>query len=88
MIEMGKLQDRRKRPASLQPFLREWPCLSALRTLLIKFISSGVIYKLLGFTLAMIVGPIGTYFLTLGPVFHGLSSLTLNTQETRTKPIS
>ena len=30
-----------------------------------------VIYKLLGFTLAMIAGPIGTYFLTLHTIFHG-----------------
>jgi hypothetical protein len=31
-----------------------------------------VIYKLLGFTLAMIVGPIGTYFLTVDHVFGGM----------------
>lgn len=30
-----------------------------------------MIYKLLGFTLAMIVGPIGTYFLTVDHVFGG-----------------
>jgi len=33
-----------------------------------------VIFKLLGFTLAMIVGPIGTYFLTLNNVFGGNST--------------
>lgn len=32
-----------------------------------------VIYKLLAFTAAMIVGPIGTYFLTLNTIFGGLS---------------
>ncbi|TVY84993.1 Vacuolar ATPase assembly integral membrane protein VMA21 [Lachnellula suecica] len=30
-----------------------------------------VIYKLLGFTLAMIAGPIGTYFVTLNLLFGG-----------------
>jgi vacuolar ATPase assembly integral membrane protein VMA21 len=30
-----------------------------------------VIVKLLSFTLAMVVGPIGTYFLTLNTVFNG-----------------
>jgi vacuolar ATPase assembly integral membrane protein VMA21 len=34
-----------------------------------------VIYKLLGFTLAMVVGPIGSYFLTLNLVFRGCSTL-------------
>lgn len=33
-----------------------------------------VIYKLLGFTLAMIGGPIGTYFLTLNTIFRGCLS--------------
>ncbi|TAQ83688.1 hypothetical protein B7494_g7989 [Chlorociboria aeruginascens] len=33
-----------------------------------------VIYKLLGFTLAMIAGPIGTYFLTLNTIFRGNST--------------
>ncbi|KAF4510512.1 hypothetical protein G6O67_002392 [Ophiocordyceps sinensis] len=33
-----------------------------------------VIFKLLGFTLAMIVVPIGSYFLTVGTVFKGNSS--------------
>ncbi|KAL8796653.1 MAG: hypothetical protein Q9195_001043 [Heterodermia aff. obscurata] len=33
-----------------------------------------VIYKLLGFTLAMIAGPIATYFLTLDTIFHGNST--------------
>lgn len=32
-----------------------------------------MIYKLLGFTLAMVVGPIGSYFITLNLVFGGLS---------------
>ena len=32
---------------------------------------SSVIYKLLGFTLAMVAGPIGTYFLTLNTLFRG-----------------
>lgn len=36
---------------------------------------SAVIYKLLGFTLAMIVAPIGTYYLTLNTIFRGLSVL-------------
>jgi hypothetical protein len=30
-----------------------------------------VIYKLLGFTLAMVAGPIGTYYLTVDNVFRG-----------------
>jgi len=33
-----------------------------------------VIYKLLGFTFAMVVGPIGTYFLTVDTVFGGNST--------------
>ena len=33
-----------------------------------------VIIKLLGFTLAMVVGPIGTYFLTLNSVFKGAAA--------------
>ena len=33
---------------------------------------SAVIYKLLGFTAAMVAGPIGTYFLTLNWVFGGM----------------
>ncbi|KAH8814967.1 vacuolar ATPase assembly integral membrane protein [Xylogone sp. PMI_703] len=33
-----------------------------------------VIYKLLGFTFAMIVAPIGTYFLTLNTLFKGNST--------------
>ncbi|KAJ6445622.1 VMA21-like domain-containing protein [Purpureocillium lavendulum] len=33
-----------------------------------------VIFKLLGFTLAMIVVPIGSYFLTVNSVFKGNSS--------------
>lgn len=31
-----------------------------------------MIYKLLGFTFAMVVGPIGTYFITLNLLFGGL----------------
>jgi vacuolar ATPase assembly integral membrane protein VMA21 len=31
-----------------------------------------VIYKLLGFTLAMVVGPIGSYFLTVDTIFGGV----------------
>ena len=31
-----------------------------------------VIYKLLGFTLAMVIAPIGTYFLTVDLVFRGI----------------
>lgn len=33
-----------------------------------------VIYKLLGFTFAMIVAPIGTYFLTVDTIFRGNST--------------
>jgi len=33
-----------------------------------------VIYKLLGFTFAMVVGPIGTYFLTVDTIFGGNST--------------
>ena len=40
---------------------------------------SAVIYKLLGFTLAMIGGPIGTYFLTLNTIFRGCLSRVLHT---------
>ncbi|MCJ1272488.1 vacuolar ATPase assembly integral membrane protein vma21 [Puttea exsequens] len=37
-------------------------------------VPAAVIYKLLGFTLAMVVGPIGTYFLTLHTIFRGSST--------------
>ncbi|MCJ1393498.1 vacuolar ATPase assembly integral membrane protein vma21 [Xylographa bjoerkii] len=33
-----------------------------------------VIYKLLGFTLAMVAGPIMTYYLTLNTIFRGSST--------------
>jgi len=33
--------------------------------------NSHVIYKLLGFTLAMVAGPIGTYFITVDTIFGG-----------------
>ncbi|KAF4464996.1 Vacuolar ATPase assembly integral membrane VMA21 [Fusarium albosuccineum] len=42
-----------------------------------------VIYKLLAFTLAMIVVPIGSYFLTVNTVFQGKSSLKLLTPKRR-----
>ncbi|KAF5023150.1 hypothetical protein F66182_4783 [Fusarium sp. NRRL 66182] len=38
-------------------------------------VPSHVIYKLLAFTFAMIVIPIGSYFLTVNTVFSGNSSL-------------
>ncbi|RFN51568.1 vacuolar atpase assembly integral membrane protein vma21 [Fusarium flagelliforme] len=38
-------------------------------------VPSQVIYKLLAFTLAMIVVPIGSYFLTVNTVFNGKSLL-------------
>ena len=41
--------------------------------LIVGLMHSPVIYKLLGFTAAMVGGPIGTYFLTLNSVFSGLS---------------
>ena len=34
----------------------------------------GVIVKLLGFTFAMIVAPIGSYFATVDALFSGMSS--------------
>jgi vacuolar ATPase assembly integral membrane protein VMA21 len=37
-----------------------------------------VIYKLLGFTLAMVALPIGSYFATLQTVFKGIISIALN----------
>ena len=40
-----------------------------------------VIYKLLGFTFAMIVFPIGSYFFTLKTVFSGKSVLTATSAE-------
>lgn len=35
-------------------------------------LSRSVIYKLLGFTLAMVAAPIGTYFITVNMLFKGL----------------
>ncbi|KAL2048485.1 hypothetical protein N7G274_000397 [Stereocaulon virgatum] len=37
-------------------------------------VPAAVIYKLLGFTLAMVVGPIGIYFMTLNTIFRGNST--------------
>lgn len=37
-------------------------------------VPASVIYKLLGFTLAMVACPIGTYFLTLNTIFRGRST--------------
>ncbi|EKV16552.1 Vacuolar ATPase assembly integral membrane protein VMA21 [Penicillium digitatum PHI26] len=34
-------------------------------------VPADVIYKLLGFTAAMIAGPIGMYFLTVNSIFRG-----------------
>ena len=41
-----------------------------------NILHSDVIYKLLGFTAAMVVGPIGMYFLTVNSIFGGKQSLT------------
>ncbi|KAJ5357954.1 hypothetical protein N7541_005112 [Penicillium brevicompactum] len=38
-------------------------------------VPADVIYKLLGFTAAMVAGPIGMYFLTLNTTFSGSSTL-------------
>ncbi|MCJ1484397.1 vacuolar ATPase assembly integral membrane protein vma21 [Schaereria dolodes] len=38
-------------------------------------VPAAVIYKLLGFTAAMVGGPIGTYYLTLQTIFRGSSTL-------------
>ncbi|KAI9879693.1 MAG: vacuolar ATPase assembly integral membrane protein vma21 [Pleopsidium flavum] len=37
-------------------------------------VPAAVIYKLLGFTVAMFAGPIGTYYLTLNTIFRGNST--------------
>ncbi|KAL2052308.1 hypothetical protein ABVK25_007467 [Lepraria finkii] len=37
-------------------------------------VPAAVIYKLLGFTVAMIAGPIGIYFLTVNTIFRGNST--------------
>lgn len=37
-------------------------------------VPAAVIFKLLGFTAAMLGGPIGVYFLTLNTIFHGSST--------------
>ncbi|KAI9806846.1 MAG: vacuolar ATPase assembly integral membrane protein vma21 [Piccolia ochrophora] len=45
------------------------------KTSIAPAVPTHVIVKLLGFTLAMIAGPIGTYYLTLNVVFKGNSTL-------------
>jgi len=40
-----------------------------------------VIYKLLGFTLAMVVAPIGSYFLTVDTIFRGQLPFVLSSAE-------
>ncbi|RKF83955.1 Vacuolar ATPase assembly integral membrane protein vma21 [Golovinomyces cichoracearum] len=44
---------------------------------------SHVIFKLLGFTLAMVVGPIGCYFATLNKIFGGQSNLSAPWRKTK-----
>jgi hypothetical protein len=43
-----------------------------------------VIYKLLGFTLAMVVAPIGSYFLTVDTIFRGQLPFLLPSAELKT----
>ena len=50
--------------------------------LITTYFPSIVIYKLLGFTLCMITGPIGTYFLTLNTIFRGWLSKISSKQTT------
>jgi len=44
------------------------------KSIIAPAVPAHVIYKLLGFTLAMVVGPIGSYFLTLNTLFGGNST--------------
>jgi len=44
------------------------------KSIIAPAVPAHVIYKLLGFTLAMVVGPIGSYFLTLNTIFGGNST--------------
>ena len=63
------------RPTSHPPFLRK--CLPLVRQIPSHALrsapdfSSGVIFKLMSFTFAMITLPIGTYFFTNAYVFNG-----------------
>lgn len=41
------------------------------KSIITPAVPASVIYKLLAFTAAMVVGPIGTYFLTLNSIFRG-----------------
>jgi len=44
------------------------------KSIIAPAVPAHVIYKLLGFTFAMVVGPIGSYFLTVDMVFRGNST--------------
>ncbi|KAI4160629.1 MAG: hypothetical protein LQ342_005562 [Letrouitia transgressa] len=48
---------------------------SSERSNIAPAVSMSVILKLLGFTAAMIAGPIGVYFLSVNIVFHGNATL-------------
>jgi len=44
------------------------------KSIIAPAVPAHVIYKLLGFTLAMVVAPIGSYFLTVDTIFRGNST--------------
>jgi hypothetical protein len=72
MIKISRPR-RARRVALLRRSLREssLPWSSHMSCLTDVCIHRHVIYKLLGFTFAMVVGPIGTYFLTVDTIFGG-----------------
>ncbi|PBP22699.1 VMA21-like domain-containing protein [Diplocarpon rosae] len=65
---------RRNIPGEKTPLEQELSQKLGEKSIIAPAVPAHVIFKLLGFTLAMVVCPIGSYFLTLNTVFGGNST--------------
>ncbi|KAH7417112.1 vacuolar ATPase assembly integral membrane protein [Cadophora sp. MPI-SDFR-AT-0126] len=64
---------RRNVPGEKTPIEKELSQNLGEKSIITPAVPGHVIFKLLGFTLAMVVCPIGSYFLTLNTIFKGMS---------------
>ncbi|KAG4426762.1 vacuolar ATPase assembly integral membrane protein vma21 [Cadophora malorum] len=65
---------RRNVPGEKTPLEKELSQNLGEKSIITPAVPGHVIFKLLGFTLAMVVCPIGSYFLTLNTIFKGNST--------------
>ncbi|KAH6675493.1 vacuolar ATPase assembly integral membrane protein VMA21 [Halenospora varia] len=65
---------RRNVPTEKSGPEKEFAQAAGEKSIIAPAVPAHVIYKLLGFTLAMVAGPIGSYFLTLNTLFGGNST--------------